>query len=68
MLWDVFTYGFNATDPRDHVYGLLGLGNFGIIPDYTQDLASFLQDLVIAWMKDTSTMDWLHYGGIGVFD
>ena len=28
---------FNATDPKDHIYGLIGLTHMGIIPDYRKE-------------------------------
>jgi hypothetical protein len=57
-----------ATDPRDHIYGLLGLGDFEIVPDYRKDFSSVLQDLVHAWMRNSKKLDYLLYAGIGTFD
>jgi hypothetical protein len=57
-----------ATDPRDHIYGLLGLRDFEFVPDYRKDFSLVLQDLVHAWMREPKKLDCLLYAGIGMFD
>jgi tetratricopeptide (TPR) repeat protein len=69
--WTIFetsSYSLRATDPRDHVYGLLGLQDFNIVPDYRKDLNSVFHDLVNAWITDSNRLDCLLYAGVGTFD
>lgn len=68
--WSIFYLSstLQATDPRDHVYGFLGLRDFGIVPDYRKDLCSVSHDLVNTWMKDTNRLDCLLYAGVGTYD
>jgi hypothetical protein len=61
-------YDLQATDPRDHIYGLLGLTDCNIVPDYKKDLRSVLDDLVNAWLKDSNKLEWLLYAGVGTFN
>ncbi|RMJ19667.1 hypothetical protein CDV36_000650 [Fusarium kuroshium] len=68
--------GFNldATDPRDHVYGLLALTGLDIKPDYTRSLGqvytAFTRKLLeTSRLRDASQeLSWLQYAGVGVFD
>ena len=68
--WSIFhvSSSLRATDPRDHVYGLLGLGDFNIVPDYRKDLNSVFHDLVNVWIADSNRLDCLLYAGVGTFD
>ena len=68
--WELFysSSGLRATDPRDHVYGLLGLQDFNIVPDYRKDLGSVFKDLVDAWIQDSGRLDCILYAGVGTFD
>jgi hypothetical protein len=68
--WNIFYFLSNlwATDPRDHIYGLLGLQDFAIVPDYRKDLCSVLYDLVDTWIKDSNKLDCLLYAGVGTLD
>jgi hypothetical protein len=68
--WGIFYLLSNlyATDPRDHIYGLLGLQDFAIVPDYRKDLCSVLYDLVDTWIKDSHNLDCLLYAGVGTLD
>jgi hypothetical protein len=68
--WNIFylSSSLRATDPRDHVYGLLGLQDFAIAPDYRKDLCLVLHDLVDMWIKDSNKLDCLSYAGVGTFD
>ncbi len=38
--WEIFPLcrSLEASDPKDHIYGLLGLSGYAIAPDYTQDV------------------------------
>ncbi|RSL62612.1 hypothetical protein CEP54_005585 [Fusarium duplospermum] len=68
--------GFNldATDPRDHVYGLLALTRLDIQPDYTRSLGQvyteFARKLLetIRLLDASQELSWLQYAGAGVFD
>jgi tetratricopeptide (TPR) repeat protein len=68
--WSIFhlSSSLRATDPRDHFYGLLGLQDFNIVPDYRKDLNSVSHDLVNAWITDSNRLDCLLYAGVGTFD
>jgi heterokaryon incompatibility protein (HET) len=70
-----------ATDPRDHIYGLLALTNIDIVPDYSPEksVGEVYRDYVDALLR-TYDLDWetfgvatnrlsfLYYAGIGIFD
>jgi len=51
--WEIAFDGrhFNATDARDHIYGLLALSGIGIVPDYTAKVASVYVLFVSTWLK-----------------
>lgn len=68
--WSIFylSSSLRATGPRDHVYGLLGLQDFNIVPDYRKDLNSVFHDLFHAWITDSNGLDCLLYAGVGTFD
>jgi len=59
--WVISPHGNNlkATDPRDHVYGLLGVANVNIVPDYspTKTLGDVYADYVAAWLETARTKD-----------
>ena len=57
-----------ATDPRDHIYGLLGVANFPIPIDYRKDIREVYWDFAIAWLQVNQNTDWLAYGGSGTFN
>ncbi|KAF3016544.1 hypothetical protein E8E14_012185 [Neopestalotiopsis sp. 37M] len=75
--WSV-SGGLRATDPRDHIYGLLGLSHLKITPNYSQDISvteacvKFFVEYVRAYRDDswrnTTTMGelaLLSFAGIG---
>lgn len=68
--WSIFNLSssLRVTDPRDHVYGLLGLQYFNIVPDYRKDLHSVFHNLVNAWIMDLNRLDSLLYTSVGTFD
>lgn len=43
-----------ATDPKDHIYGLLGITNLGILPDYSErtSLSAVYCGYVDHWLRD----------------
>ncbi|KAK3936634.1 heterokaryon incompatibility protein-domain-containing protein [Diplogelasinospora grovesii] len=69
------TFGFSlgASDPRDHVYGLLAVTDMDIEPDYDKSLGQVYADFSSAWIKACHSsilnpeMLFLSYAGIGVF-
>ena len=50
-----------ATDPRDHVYGLLGLSgdahDIGVEPDYNKPVQEIYKDLAIRHIRTTKSLD-----------
>jgi hypothetical protein len=57
-----------ATDLRDHVYGVLGLTNTSIIPDYAKDDVQLYHDFVSGMLQDIGRVEWLRYSGKGSFE
>jgi hypothetical protein len=62
-----------ATDPRDHVYGLLGLSSLPIKPDYTKNVREVYVNYCRAILdaqdrKTKKDLVFLQDGGAGVFD
>ena len=51
--WEIAFDGgnFNATNARDHIYGLLALSGIDIIPDYNAEVASVYSLFVSTWLK-----------------
>lgn len=57
---------FDATDPRDKVYGLLGLiSDFHVEPDYNKTVAEVYADLSHSIIQHRQRLDVLCYAGIG---
>ena len=53
---------FQATDPRDKVYSLLGItGNVGILPDYTANVESCYKTTARAIISNSETLDVLDF-------
>jgi hypothetical protein len=54
--------GYGATDPRDNIYGLLGLVNLEIEPDYSpsNSAAQVYEDYTVSWIKRYSSLNILH--------
>ena len=42
---------YGATDPRDHIYGLAGISNIGILPDYTKSISDAYVEYVSVWLE-----------------
>lgn len=61
LSWRVFykAGSLAATDPKDHVYGLLGITGIGIQVDYSQQtsVANVFRDVVAAWLQDFARPD-----------
>jgi hypothetical protein len=53
--WLISTYGgeFEASDPKDHIYGLLGITEFDITPDYSthKSVSDVYTEYVLAWLE-----------------
>jgi len=65
--WDPFwmiSPLLRASDPRDHVYGLLGLTSCNIEPDYQKSVADVYCDLLCAWLQDEQNLIFLTFAGI----
>jgi hypothetical protein len=56
-----------CSDPRDYIYGVIGLTDYRIIPDYSKDFPSVLTDLVCAILEENKHLQFLAYSGTGVF-
>jgi len=56
-----------CSDPRDYIYGVIGLTDYRIIPDYSKDFPSVLTDLVWAILEENKNLQFLAYSGTGVF-
>ena len=59
---------FAATDPRDYVYGLLGILKTGIIPDYTKTPAEVYTKFFEWYIRDTRVLTFLYVAGVGIYD
>ncbi|CAO2652322.1 Nn.00g006050.m01.CDS01 [Neocucurbitaria sp. VM-36] len=55
-----------ATNPRDHIYGLLGLAPCGLVPDYALSVVEVYREYISSYMRDTRRLDVLRYSGIGM--
>lgn len=52
-----------ATDPRDYVYGKLGLASDGHVvrPDYTKEVQEVYRDFVLGHIKATGSLDMIYF-------
>ncbi|KAF2672697.1 hypothetical protein BT63DRAFT_133873 [Microthyrium microscopicum] len=57
-----------ATDPRDHVYALLGFLETDIIPDYKLSVEEVLRSYIDLYVRTTKSLVFLHSAGFGRFD
>jgi hypothetical protein len=55
-----------CSDPRDYIYGVIGLTNYRIIPDYSKDFLSVLTDLVCAILEENKNLQFLAFSGTGI--
>ena len=56
-----------ATDPRDLVYGLLGLcDTMKLRPDYTKTISQVYTDLFSTWLEEFSSLALMEYCGVGL--
>lgn len=56
----------HATDPRDHIYGLLGILRADVIPDYTKSVSKVYSDFVRDWILKFRSFDFLGLAGVGL--
>jgi hypothetical protein len=42
---------YGTTDPRDHIYGLAGISNIGILPNYTKSVSDVYVEYVSVWLE-----------------
>jgi hypothetical protein len=56
-----------ATNPRDHVYGLLGLMNIILVPDYSMSVREVYCSLASAWITQSHRLDVLKFSGIHIY-
>ena len=57
-----------STDPKDKVYGLLGLVNANIIPDYSSSIRDVYINFIHYWIIKKKTLGFLSIAGIGESD
>ncbi|KAK1829782.1 heterokaryon incompatibility protein-domain-containing protein [Podospora conica] len=54
-LYTLVPYGYEATDPRDHIYALLGMAEdreqLQIVPDYNKSVANVFAEFVLSYIK-----------------
>jgi hypothetical protein len=59
---------FEATDPRDHVYSLLGFLKTEIVPDYCKSLAAVYSNYIDLYIRSTQSLKFLISAGNRRFD
>jgi Heterokaryon incompatibility protein (HET) len=61
-----------ATDPKDHIYGLLGILEEGleakITPDYEKTVGEVYCEAICHWVEEEQDLLFLYLAGIGRFD
>jgi len=60
------TATYRATDPRDKIYGFLGLVKTDIVPDYSKSVTAVYQEFAGKLIKETGDINFLNYSGIAV--
>ncbi|KAH0545136.1 hypothetical protein FGG08_000748 [Glutinoglossum americanum] len=56
---------FLVTDPRDRIYGLLGITHSTVVPDYSKSVREVYCEFTETWMKELQSMIFLSMAGIG---
>ncbi|KAF2436947.1 HET-domain-containing protein [Tothia fuscella] len=78
-MFSIIGRSYMATDPKDHIYGLLALTRIDVIPDYSpqKTVGEVYRDYVAALLKHCSSdaadattkpLFFLYYAGIGIFE
>jgi hypothetical protein len=77
-IWAFASYGrmYRATDPKDHIYGLMSIVDTGLTPDYsdTTSVGQVYREYIDAWLKDYRTtwtirpLTFFIHAGIGLCD
>lgn len=57
-----------ATDPRDQIYGLLGILDTDIAPNYNETLTNVYHRYVERYISSTHSLRFLNSAGVGRFD
>lgn len=60
----VLTLHFKATDPRDKIYGLLGIMKTAINPDYSKTVEELYRDVALAWWYELGDTNFLLWAGM----
>jgi hypothetical protein len=64
--------GLRTTDPKDHIYGLLGILEEGleakITPDYEKSISEVYCETICHWVEEEQDLLFLYLAGIGRFD
>jgi len=55
-----------ATDPRDQIFGMLGIADMGITPDYSQSTESVYIGFATRWLTTSNGVDDLRHAGCGI--
>ncbi|KAJ3541341.1 hypothetical protein NM208_g4658 [Fusarium decemcellulare] len=67
------SFGLDATDPRDYVYGLLALTGMNIEPNYEKSPGEVYTEFSVGWLETSQSSDptrelvFLADAGIGIF-
>src|SRR5258708_5690904 len=59
---------FDASDPKDRVFALLGVFKIDITVDYTKSVREVYLELSREWLRQVGTLDMLSYAGCGLFE
>lgn len=55
----------NASDPRDHVFGMLGLVNTQLVADYDKSTKEVWISLCLTWWLECDNLSFLRFAGVG---
>ncbi|KAK0508151.1 hypothetical protein JMJ35_009235 [Cladonia borealis] len=61
-------YWLKSTDPKDKIYGLLGLVEADIVPDYSLGVRDVYINFVQYWISKERTLNFLGVSGIGLLE
>jgi len=57
-----------ASDPRDYIYGILGLTDLPIVPNYNKSIYEVYHEYIMKRVESTKCIDWFGFAGIGNFE
>jgi hypothetical protein len=55
---------YHATDPRDQIYGFIGIIRTGIVADYTSSVARVYVEVAKKLYSESSTLEFLDFSGV----